>query len=74
MADFDVLVIGGGPAGYAAALKAAELGANVALVEAEKPGGACVHHACIPTEILLDAAIKHVEARELGVLGVFEAG
>ncbi len=74
MADFDVLVIGGGPAGYAAALKAAELGANVALVEAEKPGGACVHHACIPTEILLDAAIKHVEAREMGVLGVFEAG
>jgi dihydrolipoamide dehydrogenase len=74
MADFDVLVIGGGPAGYAAALKAAELGANVALVEAEKPGGACVHHACIPTEILLDAAIKHVEARELGVLGVFEVG
>ena len=74
MADFDVLVIGGGPAGYSAALKAAELGANVALVEVEKAGGACVHHACIPTEILLDAALKHVEARELSLLGVFEAG
>lgn len=74
MADYDVLIIGGGPAGYAAALKAAEFGANVALIEAEKPGGACVHHACIPTEILLDAAMKHVEARELSVLGLFEAG
>lgn len=74
MADYEALVIGGGPAGYSAALKAAELGASVALVEAEKPGGACVHHACIPTEILLDAAIKHVEARELSLLGVFDAG
>ncbi len=74
MSDFDVLAIGGGPAGYAAALRAAELGARVALVEAEQPGGACVHHACVPTEILLDAALKYVEARELGVLGVFEAG
>lgn len=74
MADYDVIVIGGGPAGYAAALKAAELGATVAMVEAEKPGGACVHHACIPTQILLDAALSHVRARELGALGVFDAG
>lgn len=74
MADYDVIVLGGGPAGYSAALKAAELGANVALIEAEQPGGACVHHACIPTDILLDAATKFVEARELAVLGVFGAG
>ena len=74
MESFDVAVIGGGPAGYAAALKAAELGAQVALIEAEKPGGACVHHACIPTNIMLDAALTHLEARELGVMGVFEAG
>lgn len=74
MADYDVIVLGGGPAGYSAALKAAELGASVALLEAEQPGGACVHHACIPTEILLDAATKFLEARELAVLGVFEAG
>lgn len=74
MADFDVVVIGGGPAGYAAALKAAELGASVALVEADRPGGQCVHHACIPTNILLGAATAHLEARELGVMGVFEVG
>lgn len=74
MADYDVIVIGGGPAGYAAALRAAELGAKVALVEPEKPGGSCVHHACIPTNIMLGAAIAHVEAREFGVMGVFDVG
>ncbi len=74
MADFDLVVIGGGPAGYAAALTAAERGANVALVESGRPGGSCVYHACIPTNILLDAAAVHVKAREMSVMGVFDAG
>src|SRR5437773_2121414 len=74
MADFDLLVLGGGPAGYAAALRAAELGARVALVEAERVGGACIHHACIPTSAMLGAVEAHIAAREMGVLGVFEAG
>lgn len=74
MADFDVAVIGGGPAGYSAALKAAERGASVVLIEAERPGGACVHHACIPTNIMLGAAASFVEAREMDVLGVFAVG
>jgi dihydrolipoamide dehydrogenase len=74
MADFDVVVIGGGPAGYAAALKAAALGASVALVEAEKPGGSCVHHACIPTNVLLSSAATFIEARELDVHAVFSVG
>jgi dihydrolipoamide dehydrogenase len=74
MDSYDVAVIGGGPAGYSAALKAAELGARVALIESEKLGGACVHHACIPTNILLDAAHTFVAARELAVMGVFAVG
>lgn len=74
MADFDVVVIGGGPAGYAASLKASALGASVALVEAEKPGGSCVHHACIPTNLLLDPATRYAEAKELSVMGAFGLG
>src|SRR5262249_52019586 len=71
MADYDLIVIGGRPAGYAAALTAAERGASVALAEPERLGGACVNSACIPTNILLSAATTHVDARELGALGVF---
>ncbi|MBE0608007.1 MAG: NAD(P)/FAD-dependent oxidoreductase [Dehalococcoidia bacterium] len=74
MPDFDVIVIGGGPAGYSAALRASALGASVAIVEAEKPGGSCVHHACIPTNLLLDPATRYVEAKELGLMGVFGLG
>jgi dihydrolipoamide dehydrogenase len=71
---FDVAVIGAGAAGVAAALEAARLGASVALVEAERPGGSCVHFTCIPTSILLDAAEGFVRARELAVAGVLAAG
>lgn len=74
MADYDLIVIGGGPAGYAAALTAADRGAAVALIEAGQPGGSCVHHACIPTNILLDSAATFIDSRELSVLGVFAAG
>ncbi len=74
MSDVDVLVLGAGPAGYTAALTAAAAGARVAVVEAERPGGACVHHACIPTNILLGAVEAYLTAREMDVLGVFSAG
>jgi dihydrolipoamide dehydrogenase len=74
MADYDFVVIGGGPAGYTAALKAAERGARVAVVEAERPGGACINHTCIPTNIMLSAATSFLETRELDVMGVFSVG
>ncbi|WP_322818445.1 NAD(P)/FAD-dependent oxidoreductase [Tepidiforma sp.] len=71
---YDVAIIGGGAAGVAAALEAARLGATVALVEAERPGGSCVHFTCIPTSILLDAAEGFARARELAVGGILAAG
>ncbi|MFP7761949.1 dihydrolipoyl dehydrogenase family protein [Marisediminicola sp. LYQ85] len=54
--SFDVIVIGAGPAGTAAALRAAELGANVAVVEADRLGGTCVNTGCVPTRVLAKAA------------------
>jgi dihydrolipoamide dehydrogenase len=62
--DFDIVVVGGGPAGYAAALYAASAGLSVALVEENKVGGTCLHRGCIPAKALLQAAevfraVKH---------------
>src|SRR5690349_22895038 len=57
---FDLLVIGGGSAGFAAAIKAAELGARVALVEGGTLGGTCVNVGCVPSKTLLRAAdVRH---------------
>ena len=52
----NIVVIGGGPGGYPAALKAASLGAKVTLVEKNKVGGVCLNCGCIPSKSLLDAA------------------
>ena len=51
--DFDVVIIGGGPGGYVAAIRGAQLGLNVACVEADKLGGVCLNIGCIPTKALL---------------------
>lgn len=73
--NFDVVVLGGGSGGYAAALRAAELGKSVALVEKDKVGGTCLHRGCIPTKALLHAAevAEHVrDAASVGVSATFE--
>jgi len=52
----DVMVIGGGAGGYAAAIRAAQLGGKVVLVEAAEIGGTCVNRGCIPSKVWLRAA------------------
>lgn len=52
----DLVVLGGGSGGYAAALRAVELGSSVVLIEKDKVGGTCLHRGCIPTKALLHAA------------------
>ena len=73
---YDVVVLGGGSGGYACALRAAELGLSVALVEKGKLGGTCLHNGCIPTKALLHAAEVADSAREgsrFGVKSTFES-
>ena len=66
----DVVVLGGGSGGYACALRAAELGLTVALVEKDLLGGTCLHRGCIPTKALLHAAEVADSAREASRFGV----
>ncbi|GAA4128636.1 dihydrolipoyl dehydrogenase [Nocardioides fonticola] len=68
--DFDVLVLGAGSGGYACALRAAQLGLRVGLVEKDRLGGTCLHIGCIPTKALLHAAEVADSAREAGQFGV----
>ncbi|MGO4612559.1 dihydrolipoyl dehydrogenase [Nocardia sp. 2YAB30] len=56
MPEFDLLVVGGGPGGYVAAIRAAQRGLSVALVEKERPGGVCLNWGCIPTKAMLRSA------------------
>lgn len=67
---FDIVILGGGSGGYAAALRAAELGLSVALVEKGKLGGTCLHNGCIPTKALLHAAEVADQTRESEQFGV----
>ncbi len=72
MADhnFDVVILGGGSGGYAAALRSAQLGKSVALIEKDKLGGTCLHRGCIPTKALLHSAEIADNVREAGHFGV----
>ena len=70
MSNFDLVVLGGGSGGYAAALRGAQLGLSVALIEADKLGGTCLHRGCIPTKALLHAGEIADGAREASHFGV----
>jgi len=70
MSQFDVIYLGGGPAGYVGALRSAQLGQSVAVVEREGLGGTCVLWGCIPAKALLEAASiaqKVAKGAEFGV-------
>lgn len=67
---FDLVVLGGGSGGYAAALRAAELGKTVALIEKDKVGGTCLHRGCIPTKALLHAAEVADQTRDAAAIGI----
>src|ERR1044072_4624377 len=69
--DFDLVVLGAGTGGYAAAFRAAQLGLKVALVDEDKIGGTCPHRGCLPTKPLLESAafperVRH--AKDYGVV------
>src|SRR5690554_5896294 len=73
MANYDVLILGGGPGGYVAAIRAAQLGAKVAVVEKERLGGVCLNWGCIPTKTLLKTAklYKDIQKAEtFGIVGI----
>jgi dihydrolipoamide dehydrogenase len=70
MADFDLVILGGGSGGYAAALRASQLGQKVVLIEKEKLGGTCLHKGCIPTKALLHAGEIADNTRHAGEFGV----
>ncbi|NDA40518.1 MAG: dihydrolipoyl dehydrogenase, partial [Actinobacteria bacterium] len=76
MADFDLVILGGGSGGYACALRASQLGLKVVLIEKDKLGGTCLHRGCIPTKALLHAgeiADNTRHASEFGVKADFHS-
>ena len=72
--SFDVVVLGAGTGGYAAAFRAAQLGLKVALVDEDKIGGTCLHRGCIPTKALLESGEMAHRARVMKDYGVVLAG
>jgi dihydrolipoamide dehydrogenase len=67
---FDVVILGGGSGGYATALRAAQLGLSIALIEKDKLGGTCLHRGCIPTKALLHAGEVADQTRDAAHFGI----
>lgn len=75
MASFDTIVIGGGPGGYVAAIRAAQLGQKVAVIDSDKAGGRCLNYACIPAKTILHTAEVYDEVNRHGTdLGIKATG
>jgi dihydrolipoamide dehydrogenase len=74
MDTFDLVVVGGGPAGYVGAIRAAQLGLRVGLVERDKVGGTCLHVGCIPTKVLLHTAELLEDVRAASEFGIAVEG
>ena len=71
MKNYDIIVLGGGPGGYVAAIKAAQLKKKVAVIEKEVLGGICLNHGCIPTKAMLKSAKTYdlfKNAKEYGIV------
>lgn len=71
--NFDLIVIGGGPGGHAAARSAAEYGAKVCVVEMSGWGGTCTHKGCIPTKALLSCSMRYADLKKLKRMGISAA-
>src|ERR1700730_12885024 len=69
-ASFDVVILGGGPGGYVAAIRAAQLGAKTAIIEKDRLGGTCLVRGCIPTKALLQSSELYSQAKGGAVFGV----
>ncbi len=72
--QFDIIIIGSGPGGYVAALRAAKLGKKVALIEAREIGGTCLNRGCVPTKTLMHSSHLLYEAQHLEELGITVEG
>jgi dihydrolipoamide dehydrogenase len=72
--EVDVLVIGAGPGGYVAAIRAAQLGRSVAIVDKDNVGGVCLNRGCIPSKAIISAAERYIAIREAGEMGIEVSG
>ncbi len=74
MKEYDLLIIGGGPGGYVTAIKGAQLGLSVGLVERDKVGGTCLHKGCIPTKALIQSAHLYEQIKRSKEYGIITKG